>query len=346
MRGGQLARQWQLIQRLARSRYGQGLDALAEELGCVRRTVYRDLDALMLAGFPVVSEKREGRVVYRFLESFRLGDVPFTPDEILALAMSEDLLGALEGTVFHDSIRSALAKIRAGLGPELAEFVARLGQSFRVLPGPHKSYAKVRETIRLLNQAVLERRTLRIRYRTGRTGALSVRELDPYRVWYRSGGLYVVGFDHKSKEIRTFAVDRIRAARATSRRFTPDPGFDFDATIGASFGVIAEPATKVRIVFEKRWADYVAEHIWHASQEVERLPDGRALLHMEVGGTAELRTWILSFGSGAEVQEPARLRDEVVAELRGALARYAAPAHGGDPAATRREGPRGGKRTR
>ena len=224
MRGDQLARQWQLIQRLARSRYGLGLDALADELGCVRRTVYRDLDALMLAGFPVVSEKRDGRVLYRFLDTFRLGDVPFTPDEILALAFGEDLLRALEGTVFHDSIHSALAKIRAGLGPELSEYLARLGESFRVLPGPHKSYAHLRDTIRLLNQAVLERRTLRIRYRTGSTGALSTRELDPYRVWYRSGGLYVVGFDHKSREIRTFAVDRIRAATATARRFDGRPG--------------------------------------------------------------------------------------------------------------------------
>ena len=57
MRGDQLARQWQLVQRLARSRYGVGLDELARDLDCVRRTVYRDLDALMLAGFPVVSEK-------------------------------------------------------------------------------------------------------------------------------------------------------------------------------------------------------------------------------------------------------------------------------------------------
>jgi predicted DNA-binding transcriptional regulator YafY len=325
MRGGQLARQWLLIQRLARSRYGLGLDELAEELGCVRRTVYRDLDALMLAGFPVVSEKRDGRVLYRFLETFRLGDVPFTPDEILALAFGEDLLRALEGTVFHDSIRSAIAKIRAGLGPELSEYLARLGDSFRVLPGPHKSYAHLRETIRLLNQSVLESRTLRIRYRTGSTGALSSRELDPYRVWYRSGGLYVIGFDHKSKEIRTFAVDRIRAATASSRRFTPDPDFDFDATVGASFGVIAEPPTRVRIRFEPRWAAYVEERIWHASQKLERLPGGRVDLCMEVGGTADLRTWILSFGSGAEVMEPEKLRSEVTAELRDALLRYRSP---------------------
>jgi predicted DNA-binding transcriptional regulator YafY len=191
-----------------------------------------------------------------------------------------------------------------------------------VLPGPHKNYAHLRETIQLLNEAVLEGRTLRMRYRTGRTGALSTRELDPYRVWYRSGGLYVVGLDHKSGEIRTFAVERIRALEATERTFTPDPDFDFERYLGDSFGVIAEPATRVRILFERRWATYVEEHTWHESQLLTRRSGGRVELQMDVGGSAELRTWILSFGSGAEVLEPAALRREVVAELRGALARY------------------------
>jgi predicted DNA-binding transcriptional regulator YafY len=323
MRGDQLARQWKLIQRLARSRWGAGLDDLVADLGCVRRTVYRDLDALMAAGFPVMTEKRDGRVFYRFVDTFKLGDVPFTPDEILSLAFGEDLLRALEGTVFHDSIRSALAKIRAGLGPELSEYLARLGESFRVLPGPHKSYAHLRDTIQLLNRAVLERRRLRIRYRTGSTGALSTRELDPYRVWYRSGGLYVVGLDHKSGEIRTFAVDRIQDAKETEQRFQPDPNFDFEATMASSFGVIAETPVQVRIRFEPRWAGYVSERVWHASQELTPLADGCVELMMRVGGTADLRTWILSFGSGAEVLEPEALRKEVTTELGEALERYA-----------------------
>ncbi len=325
MRGDQLARQWQLIQRLARSRYGLGLDDLAAELSCVRRTVYRDLDALMLAGFPVVSEKRDGRVYYRFLESFRLGDVPFTPDEILALAFGEDLLRVLEGTVFHDSIRSALRKIRAGLGPELSDYLARLGESFRVLPGPHKDYARVRDTIQRLNDAVVRRRSVRMRYRTGRTGAVASRELDPYKVWYRGGGLYVVGLDHKSGEIRTFAVQRIARLTPCERRFEPAPDFDFDAYIGSSFGVVAEPALEVRIRFDRRWTTWVEEHVWHPSQRLERRPGGGVELCMQVGGTAELRQWILSFGAGAEVLAPASLRGEVARELSGALRRYQPP---------------------
>lgn len=322
MRGDQLARQWQLIQRLARSRAGAGLDELAADLGCVKRTVYRDLDALQYAGFPVLSERRDGRVFYRFIDRFGLGDVPFTPDEVLALAFGEDLLRVLEGTVFHDSIRSALRKIRASLGPELASFVERLGESFRVLPGPHKRYAQCRDVIRELSEAVLARRSVRMRYRTGRTGTVSERRLDPYRVWYRSGGLYVIGLDHKSGEIRTFAVDRIGKVETTAQGFTVRSDFDFDAHVAASFGVVAEPAIRVRVRFDPAWRLYVEERSWHPTQSLEPRPDGGVDLVMEVGATSELRNWVLSFGGGAEVIEPPGLRAEVEQELGLALARY------------------------
>jgi len=324
MRGDQLARQWQLIQRLARSRAGLGLDELAEDLGCVRRTVYRDLDALQYAGFPVVSERRDGHVYYRFLETFGLGDVPFTPDEVLALVFGEDLLRPLEGTVFHDSVRSAIQKIRVALGPEVAGFVARLGEAFRVVPGPHKRYASYRDVIQVLNEAVLGRRRVRMSYRTGRTGQVSTRTLDPYRVWYRSGGLYVIGHDQKSGEVRTFAVDRIRSASLTEDRFEVPASFDFDAYTASSFGVVAEPATRVRIRFERRFALYVEERQWHPSQKVERLSGGGLELTLEVGGLDELQSWVLSFGSGAEVLEPATLRAQVERELAAALERYGA----------------------
>jgi len=322
MRGDQLARQWQLIQRLARSRAGVGLDQLAEDLGCVRRTVYRDLDALMYAGFPVTSEKRDGKAYYRFLDTFQMGQVPFTPDELLALAFSEDLLKTLEGTVFHDSIQAALTKVRAGLGPELSGYLERLGDGFRVLPGPHKRYAAFHETIRVLNEGVLETRTLEMRYRTGRTGEESTRRIDPYKVWYHGGALYVIGHDHRSEEIRTFAVDRILAIEPTDADFVVDASFDFDAYTASSFGVVAEPAVPVRIRFDAKWASYVSEREWHASQKTEALADGGLELTMEVGGSQELANWVLSFGGSATVLEPESLREEVRASLEAALGNY------------------------
>ncbi|MBW2241313.1 MAG: WYL domain-containing protein [Deltaproteobacteria bacterium] len=322
MRGDQLARQWRLIQRLTRSHYGVGLDDLAGDLEVTRRTVYRDLDALMYAGFPVTSEKRDGRVFYRLYESFELGDAPFTADEVLALAFGEDLLGILQGTVFHDSIRSAMAKVRASLGPELTAFLEQLRNSFRIQPGPHKKYDELRDVIRVFNEAVLEHHTVTMEYQTGRTGEVSVRDLNPYRVWYKNGGLYVIGHDHKSGEVRTFAVDRVREASLSERPFEVPEDFDFDAYTGSSFGVVAEPPESVRLLFEKRWALYVQEHAWHPSQEMTPQEDGRIELRMEVGTGEELTRWVLSFGSGVRVLEPTSLAESLASELRATLARY------------------------
>ena len=315
-----------MIQRLAKSRGGAGLDELAEELGCVRRTVYRDLDALMYAGFPVLSEKRDGKAYYRFLDKFQLGQVPFTPDELLALAFSSDLLKSLEGTVFHDSIQSAMTKVRAGLGPELSRYLEQFRNAFRVLPGPHKRYADYRESIRALNEAVLDRRTVALRYRSGRSGEETERRIDPYKVWYHGGALYVIGHDHRRGQIRTFAVDRILSLEATSETFETPVDFDFDAYTASSFGVVAEPATRIRIHFDRRWAAYVGEREWHASQTTAALADGGLELVLDVGAGQELASWLLSFGDGAIVLEPESLREEVRASLEQALARYPRPA--------------------
>ena len=63
--------------------------------------------------------------------------------------------------------------------------------------------------------------------------------------------------------------------------------------------------------------------------ELAKIWEGSVDLLMEVGGTTELRNWVLSFGAGAEVLEPQSLRAEVASELERALARYRPRPHRG-----------------
>ena len=148
------------------------------------------------------------------------------------------------------------------------------------------------------------------------------RTVAPYHVWYHGGGLYVIGHDDHSDEIRTFAVDRIRRAEITDAPFEVAEDFDFDAYTASSFGVVAEPAEAVCIRFDAFWATHIRERQWHASQRIEPREDGGLDLHLEVGAGTELKSWILSFGAGAEVLEPESLRAEVVLGLERALAHY------------------------
>ena len=68
-RGDQLARQWKIIQMLVTSRQGKSAVDLASEIECHPRTLYRDLEALQAAGFPIytarVKTKGRGKSIAR-----------------------------------------------------------------------------------------------------------------------------------------------------------------------------------------------------------------------------------------------------------------------------------------
>ncbi len=66
-RGVQLSRQWRLF-RLLEHRAWRAIEDLAAELGVTTRTVRRDLDALSYAGWPITSDKVDGRVRWPFVE--------------------------------------------------------------------------------------------------------------------------------------------------------------------------------------------------------------------------------------------------------------------------------------
>jgi predicted DNA-binding transcriptional regulator YafY len=75
----------------------------------------------------------------------------------------------------------------------------------------------------------------------------------------------------------------------------------------------------VRIAFHGASAHAVAEREWHPSQHIETRRNGTVVLSLKVADTLELRRWILSFGSEAEVLEPLSLRDEIRDEVQTLL---------------------------
>ena len=77
-----------------------------------------------------------------------------------------------------------------------------------------------------------------------------------------------------------------------------------------------------RIRFSADQAPYIRERLWHPSQRIEELEDGRLVLHLYAGGLYELKSWILSQGAAAQVLEPESLRREIVDELRALLTAY------------------------
>jgi proteasome accessory factor B len=76
----------------------------------------------------------------------------------------------------------------------------------------------------------------------------------------------------------------------------------------------------VRVIFARALAPYIRERLWHPSQKLRDLPDGRVEMTLAVADTLEVRRWILGYGVQAEVVEPVGLREALRAEAEKVVA--------------------------
>ncbi len=318
-RNDQAVRQIILLNKLEASRQGLTLKQLAEGLdhSALRhpRTLRRDLDAIESAGWPLLTERIDGQTRWKLLDGIRHAPaLRFSPTELMALTLSRRLIAPLEGTAVHASLQSALSKASAALPPEGRMLVQQLEGTFSVGLGPHKRYKHHREVIERVTQAIAEKKRIQMRYDSASRARVTRREVDPYRLWYASGGLYLIGHCHLRNEPRMFAVERIKSATPTDLPYQIPLHFDFEAFVEDSLTVMRGPRIDVELEFDKPTAAWVKDRIWHPSQQLKRLPGGQLRIALTVANSRELVGWILSFGSGVRVVRPDSLRAAVKQE--------------------------------
>src|SRR3989442_12447634 len=133
-RGNQLARQWRLLQLIDRPA-GVTVEDAARALDCHIRTIWRDLDVLARAGFPIYDDKAgDGhRTVWRVTEEFRRRlPLKLGLAEVVALLMSRDLLAAARASVLGPDLASRVDKIRGLLSPDALRLLDTMRESVGV----------------------------------------------------------------------------------------------------------------------------------------------------------------------------------------------------------------------
>lgn len=323
MRGTQLARQWKIIRMAESRRKGVTAAELAAELGAPLRTVYRDLDAIQEAGFPIYPDKVNSNSYWKLVDTFKKDfPLPLTVTELMALHMSRSLLSIFEGTIFHDSIESLFNKVKAVLSPETLRYLENISGRLKVQFGPCKDFAGFKEAIQSMSEATAKRKRVELRYAAVSSGRETVRKVDPYQVWVMNGSLYLIGLCHLRDEIRTFAMDRIKNFQVLDEQFHFPKDFTLEKYLQTAFHVMKGKPERATVRFAPGVAHIVRERLWHPTQEIRELADGGLELALEVPINYEIISWVLGFGSAAEVIEPDSLRTRILDELRAAASKY------------------------
>jgi len=319
-RNDQITRQWHLLRRLEGSNsltLGQLVEAVPDDYPKNARTVRRDLEALEAVGFPIVTEHRNGQTRWRLIEGFRnIPALGFSATELMALTFSRKLLRPLEGTEIQSALNSALNKVASALPPQGHQYVRALDDLFSIGLGPHKNYQQYKHTIDLITQAIDKRRTAQIRYFSASRTTATRREVDPYRLWYAGGGLYLIAHCHLRRDVRLFAVERIRSITLTDHPYQMPLGFDVEQYVQDALMIMRGRRIDVELLFSKKAAGWVKDKLWHSSQETSLQKDGRLKMTLKVADTDELVGWILSFGGEVKVVRPEPLVRKVLEEAK------------------------------
>ncbi len=324
-RHSEIVRQWRIL--LALESRARGLTlAEAQETagdGVSDRTIRRDLDALGQAGFPIETSKRDGKTVYQLnREVFRgVASAGFSLSELCALHLSRTVLTAVAGGPFRESLASAFDKLYEALPPSMWKFIESLPDAL----GAKEHASRPRDAgsaraIDALMSAILSRRRIRMRYHSFSSQQVKDYIVEPYRLAYAQGGLYLQAYVPDYRDMRTFATQRIEQAVALEESFSPvatEPDV-FPHSLGAFSGT---PETVV-IEFSAAEAPYVREREWHASQTIDDLPDGRLRLTLNVVIDWELQAWVMGFGPAAKVITPEAFARRIVESLEETRATY------------------------
>ena len=322
-RGDQLARQWRIIQTLISARQGKTVSDLAQDLSCHTRTVYRDLEALQAAGFPVYTDRVDGKNVWTLLDSAKHSiPIPFSLPELMALYFSRGMMGALKDTVFYDSLASLFDKIKSTLPETYIEYLGQIEKSLAVRTKPYKHYGQLQRVIDQVRDAAIQKKYVEIDYYTMSRKTKTRRKVAPYKIWFFDGTFYLIGNCGLREDVRIFAMDRIHNLEPTDEHFEVPDDFNVDEFMKSSFGVFHGEPVRVRIWFAADIAEYIREKVWHETQTIETLKDGAIVFEAEVAGIAEIKFWILKWGAKARVIAPESLRQAIQAEAQAMARNY------------------------
>lgn len=269
------------------------------------RTIYRDIEALNLAGLPVCATAGRGGGI-ALLPGFTL-------DKTLLTAPEQSLLlqAVRAYQVGDDACQRLAQKLQAMFHGPSADWLqidlSRWGQQ----TPQHDQFDACK-------QAILARHPLQITY-WGANGVMSRRDICPLKIIYKQSAWYVQAYCLKARGFRTFKLSRMTSWQALDTPFPPEAATPppIDAAQGA-------PVKMVELTL--RAPAHLAHRIYDEfpPQDIRSQQDGVLQVRTMAPEGGWLCGYLLTYGDALEVVAPAFLREQVQAVAARIAKKYAA----------------------
>ena len=153
-------------------------------------------------------------------------------------------------------------------------------------------------------------------YHTQSRNETTKREIDPYFLIPRDNRLYVIGFCHKKKEVRTFRLNRFLDVKILDHTFTSDH-IHLEKYLQSTWSVIrGDKEIHFKVKFSQKIARYIKEEEYNVKPKLKELSDGSLLFEVTLNDDFEFIQWVMKYGPDAEILEPIEYRQRLKETLK------------------------------
>lgn len=318
------ARTLALLSLLQTHRYWKGAE-LAQHLEVSERTVRRDVDRLRQLGYPVdAGPGTDGG--YRLAVGTHVPPLLFDDDEAMAIVVGlrSTALAAIEG--IEAASLAAMTKLDMILPDRIRRRVEALRSSVDVVRWSTPTSTVSAESLTVLSQGCRDHEEVRFDYQR-RDGEASRRLVQPHQLVSAGRRWYLVAWDVRRDDWRSFRVDRMETPRLAGARFTPRALPADDAATFVMDGIRTLSEEHLARVAVSGTADDVASVVSWLHADVGARDGNRAVLTLRADGHESLASMIAMLSTRFDL-ELLDASDEVRALLAAASGRLGATARG------------------
>jgi predicted DNA-binding transcriptional regulator YafY len=287
---------------------------LSKMFGTSRRTIFRDLKELQAIGVPYRYDTRTGG--YTIEPEFFLPSVDLSLQEALSLLLLAHKARDQIRLPFKNSALLAALKIENNLPAKIKQYCNTALRNISIRGGSQTLFrhsAGLDKTFAQLQQAIVKKRKVNIRYHSLFEGTIIDVDLCPYHLLYNNRAWYVLGRSSLHESVRAFKLNNIRELKTTEKCFVDGENFDVYEYLGRAWSMIPEGRIyNIKLRFLPEVAYDVTEVQWHSTQNVAFEDDGSAIIEFRVDGLNEITWWILSYGDKVQVLAPGILQQRIV----------------------------------
>ena len=278
-----------------------GAQALADMFEVSPRTIYRDIDAINMAGIPVRGASGVGGG-FEIMPEYKIDKKVFSSADLSALLMG---LSSLSNIVRGDELVHALAKVKSFIPADRAKDIELKLNQICIDLSPWLGNSNIQTYLEIIKSALQENKLLSFEYIAHR-GKSTTRTVEPYQLVMKSSHWYLQGYCHKRKDFRLFRLSRMSNLQMQEETFAlrdyQKPILDFTDTLETL-------QTEIKIRIHKSVMDRVLDFCSY--EDFSPAGEEHYIVSFPFIENEYYYDILLSFGDKCECLEPKHIRAEM-----------------------------------